>query len=92
MPGDVWITNDEILQNDTFSKLPNGILAAEYYEVEEKLYFALALIKKTYETFLPYQLKKPPSNCSDNGLEWDIGKKIYEYLNKQFFSFVFDIK
>ncbi|CAF0713911.1 unnamed protein product [Brachionus calyciflorus] len=78
--GNVWITNDQILSNKTFSKLTNGVLIAEYVEGVENLFYSLAIIKKAYETLYPYQLKKPPLNCSDNGLEWDLGRKIYEEI------------
>ena len=47
-------------------------------ERHESMYDSLTILKKSIEKINPIQLKKPPS-CSDVGLDWPTGKKIYEY-------------
>ena len=55
-----------------------GLLFPEYVEELDIVYFAFSLVKKAYESLYAHQIKKPPNDCSENGLTWDMGKKIYE--------------
>lgn len=38
-----------------------------------------ALIKRAFEGMNLAVIKKPASDCSENGLEWEPGRKAYEY-------------
>ena len=55
-----------------------GLLVVENInERLESLHDSLVLLKNSIEKINPVQLKKPPS-CSEAGLDWPTGKKIYE--------------
>jgi hypothetical protein len=51
----------------------------KYIEEKNLLYQAFTMLKKTYGNFKLNVLKKPPSSCSDNGMDWLVGRKAYEY-------------
>jgi hypothetical protein len=66
-----------ILKLALFYRL-KGLLVAEYNEEVDLIYTSLAIVKKVFETLTVAPIRKPASNCSENGLEWEIGKKAYE--------------
>jgi hypothetical protein len=55
-----------------------GLLVAEYNEEVDLIYYSFAIVKKVFEALTVATFKRPASNCSENGLEWDLGKKAYE--------------
>jgi hypothetical protein len=77
--GNVWIVCDDILADKEFSLSWNGLLITEYIQETDLIYYSLAILKKTFENFGGIMFKKPATNCSENGLDWPAGRKIYEY-------------
>jgi hypothetical protein len=79
--GNVWISCDGILSNKSLATTKNGLLVAEYIEEADLVYNSLGIVKKVFETLIKMaSFRKPPSNCSENGFEWDVGYKAYEFV------------
>jgi hypothetical protein len=51
---------------------------AQYKEDIHVVSFAFAMLKQAFEKLNVISLKKPATDCNENGLDWDIGRKIYE--------------
>lgn len=52
---------------------------AKYEEENDLKAYSFALISKVFQNLLSSELfKLPKANCSENGLEWEIGKKAFE--------------
>lgn len=59
----------------------------KYNEEIDLVYNAFAMLKHAFEKLNVNYLKKPSADCAENGLEWDLGRRIYEYnLNNSLFS------
>lgn len=78
--GNVWIVSDDILSDRRLALSKNGLLITQYVEDVDLLFSSFAILKRNFENYNPNFLKKPASNCSENGLDWPDGKKIYEYV------------
>lgn len=58
-----------------------GILIAEYVEEVDLVYYGFTILKRAIAGLnLAGSFKKPASNCNEHGLEWDQGRKVYEYI------------
>jgi hypothetical protein len=82
--GNVWILSEEILnRNDLNNDKRTGFLTVRYVEDDEAMLYTLTIIRDSLQDMMYKDIRnRPPSNCSENGLDWSTGKKMYEYVIK----------